>query len=470
MRKILILLTFLFCSSVLATISTETTRNDYTGTGATGDFDYTFKIFNKNDIRVVIRDTSTDALTTLTVDTEYTVSGIGESAGGTVTLVDAGGAWMDAEDDLDSGYAISIIRDMDLFQETDIRNQGSFLPETHEDAFDYQMMLIQQLQDEVDRSLKLPETEDPDDWDMTISYPLTASYIIQINSLGDRFETVEFQTLTIEALSPTTTGGDMLYEDGANDIVRLGIGTTSQVLTVSATGIPSWQDRETALAEEGDILIYNDVDTPLGIGGGGQVLTVSVGSGLPSWEDASFSTLMDTDGQMLIYSTGEATLNIGGAGQILTVSGSGLPSWEDQYVSSVSVTGDILIYDETSEAALSIGGANQVLTVSTSGQPSWEDKSTALKTVSNVYGDRNLVIADEVLIVSTDADDGGVPLITLFAAASNSGRTLHIKNISITNVSLAPQEGEFIDGETSQILGEYDGVELISDGENWYAF
>jgi hypothetical protein len=37
-------------------------------------------------------------------------------------------------------------------------------------------------------------------------------------------------------------------------------------------------------------------------------------------------------------------------------------------------------------------------------------------------------------------------------------------------VSLAPQEGEFIDGETSQLLNEYDGVTLISDGENWYAF
>jgi len=470
MHKILIILTLLFTPVAWATIATEVTRNDYTGADSTGEFDYTFKIFANDEVVVKVRNTTTDSITTLTLDTDYSVSGAGETAGGTVTLIDASQAWIGTGNNLDSGYVITILRDMDAYQETDIRNQGSFLPEAHEDQFDYLTMLIQQLQDEIDRSLKLPDTEDPGDWDMTISYPLTASYIIKINSLGNRFETEPFTTITFDSLSPATTAGDLTVYDGS-DTIRLGIGTTSQVLTVSSdSGVLSWEDRETALAEDGDILIYNSTDVALGIGAGGQVLTVSVGSGLPSWEDATFSTLMDTDGQMLIYNTGEATLDIGGSGQILTVSGSGFPSWEDSYVSSVSVTGDLLVYDETSEAALPIGGANQVLTVSSSGQPSWEDLSVALKTTSNVYGDRDLVTTDQVLIVSTDADDGTSPLITLFSATSNSGRTLHIKNISIVQVSLAPQEGEFIDGETSQILNEYDGVELISDGENWYAF
>jgi hypothetical protein len=37
----------------------------------------------------------------------------------------------------------------------------------------------------------------------------------------------------------TTTTGDIIYASGANTPARLGIGSTSQVLTVSG-GIPSW--------------------------------------------------------------------------------------------------------------------------------------------------------------------------------------------------------------------------------------
>ncbi len=35
-------------------------------------------------------------------------------------------------------------RVLDVVQDTDLRNQGKFFPEVHEDAFDYLTMLIQQ--------------------------------------------------------------------------------------------------------------------------------------------------------------------------------------------------------------------------------------------------------------------------------------------------------------------------------------
>jgi hypothetical protein len=47
-------------------------------------------------------------------------------------------------------------------------------------------------------------------------------------------------TAAFDALSPMTTVGDIIYEDTGPTATRLPIGTTGQVLTVSAGGIPSW--------------------------------------------------------------------------------------------------------------------------------------------------------------------------------------------------------------------------------------
>lgn len=46
------------------------------------------------------------------------------------------------------------------------------------------------------------------------------------------------KTAAFDALAPTTTTGDMMYFDG-NDVVRLGIGSSNQVLKVTG-GIPAW--------------------------------------------------------------------------------------------------------------------------------------------------------------------------------------------------------------------------------------
>ena len=130
------------------TISSTTNRVNYTGNGATSVYSYTFRIFSKADLKVTRRDTG-DAETLLTVDVDYTVSGVGDTAGGTITLT-AG--------NLPSGYKLTIRRIRSLKQETDFRNQGDFYPETHEDALDGLVMQNQAQQDELDRALKLPET------------------------------------------------------------------------------------------------------------------------------------------------------------------------------------------------------------------------------------------------------------------------------------------------------------------------
>lgn len=130
------------------TISSTTNRNDYIGNNTTDTYNYSFKIFTKNDLLVTQKDTN-DVETTLTVDTDYTVTGLGELSGGTIVLT-AG--------NLATGYTLTIRRVLTLTQSTDIRSQGDFYPEAHENQFDKLIMIDQQQQDELDRTLKVTES------------------------------------------------------------------------------------------------------------------------------------------------------------------------------------------------------------------------------------------------------------------------------------------------------------------------
>ncbi|MDF8519608.1 hypothetical protein OU671_00650 [Escherichia coli] len=115
------------------TVSTEVDHNEYTGNGVTTTFPYTFRIFQKSDLVVQVVDLN-ENITELILDTDYIVTGAGGYNGGNVILSKA----------LVNGYQISISRELPVTQDTDLRNQGKFFAEVHEDAFDKLTMLIQQ--------------------------------------------------------------------------------------------------------------------------------------------------------------------------------------------------------------------------------------------------------------------------------------------------------------------------------------
>lgn len=115
------------------TVSTVVDHNDYTGNGVTISFPYTFRIFKKTDLTVSVIDLS-ENITVLVLDTDYTVTNAGGYNGGSVVLTAP----------LTNGWQISIARELEPTQETDLRNQGKFFAEVHEDAFDKLTMLIQQ--------------------------------------------------------------------------------------------------------------------------------------------------------------------------------------------------------------------------------------------------------------------------------------------------------------------------------------
>lgn len=114
------------------TVSTELSHEEYTGNGVTTDFDFRFRIFEAKHLVVSVADPDgTERI--LTNGTDYTLRGVGSYRGGKVIL----------KMPLATGWKIGIARDLPAVQETDLRNQGKFFAEVHEDAFDYLTMLIQ---------------------------------------------------------------------------------------------------------------------------------------------------------------------------------------------------------------------------------------------------------------------------------------------------------------------------------------
>lgn len=130
------------------TVPSTPSRNDYIGTGLLDAYDFSFRITSEADLLVTKQDTL-GVSTTLTYPTDYTVTGVGDFPGGTITLT-AG--------NLPTGYLLTIRDDPALVQTSDIRNQGDFFPEIHEDAFDYVTRIVKSQQDTLDRAVKLSET------------------------------------------------------------------------------------------------------------------------------------------------------------------------------------------------------------------------------------------------------------------------------------------------------------------------
>jgi len=91
------------------TVSSTTTKNSYSGNGSTTVFAYTFKIFDEDDIAVILRDDATAVETVQTITTNYTVSGVGDAGGGNITFVTAPA----------TGKTVVLLRSTPLSQLTD---------------------------------------------------------------------------------------------------------------------------------------------------------------------------------------------------------------------------------------------------------------------------------------------------------------------------------------------------------------
>lgn len=147
--------------------TTDIISGPYIGNGVADTFNYDFRIEKKSQLQIAETDTA-GVETILTVDTDYTVAGIGTDGGGTVTRV--AGA-------LPSGYEWYIRSNYQPTQEADYDSQGEFKPSFHEAVVDKLTFLVQQLADRLSRTLRLGDFVDLTGLDLQLPAPEGGKYI-----------------------------------------------------------------------------------------------------------------------------------------------------------------------------------------------------------------------------------------------------------------------------------------------------
>ena len=165
------------------TVSSTTTKNSYSGNGSTTTFAYGFKIFADADLTVILR-SAAGTETVQTITTHYTVTNAGNANGGNVVFGSAPA----------SGVTVVIRRNMGLTQATDYVANDPFPAATHEDALDRLTFISQQMQEEVDRTIKLSRTNTMTSTEFTTSATDRASKILAFDSSGELSVTQELGT------------------------------------------------------------------------------------------------------------------------------------------------------------------------------------------------------------------------------------------------------------------------------------
>jgi hypothetical protein len=167
------------------TVSSTTVKNSYSGNGSNDTFVYGFKIFANTDIQVIIR-SSTGTETTKTITTHYTVTGVGDASGGNVVFT-TGNIPTASE-------TVVLIRNVPQTQAIDYIANDPFPAETHEEGLDRATMTTQQVQEELDRSIKLSRTNTMTSTEFTVGATDRANKVLSFDSTGELSVTQELGT------------------------------------------------------------------------------------------------------------------------------------------------------------------------------------------------------------------------------------------------------------------------------------
>ncbi len=156
------------------TVSSATNKVSYNGNGSTTVFAYGFKIFDQDDLTVILRNAS-GGETTQSISTNYTVSGVGSASGGNVTMGTAPA----------SGESLTIIREQPLTQGLDLVANDPFPAASFEDQLDKLTFMVQQHQEELNRSVKGSKTTTITDPTFTEDATARANKVFAFDASGN---------------------------------------------------------------------------------------------------------------------------------------------------------------------------------------------------------------------------------------------------------------------------------------------
>lgn len=163
------------------TLSSTINRVSYSGNSSTTAFSFPYYFLKSADLVVISKVVSTGVETLKVLTTDYTVTGAGVAAGGTVTMLVAP----------PTGTKLTIFRSPSIIQEVDLVENDELPAESVEGALDLGQMVAQRISDRVDRAVRLTDgfagTFDP-----TLPADLSdcADKIPLMDSLGEGFADV----------------------------------------------------------------------------------------------------------------------------------------------------------------------------------------------------------------------------------------------------------------------------------------
>jgi len=201
------------------TVSSTTTKRSASGDGSNDTFSYNFKIFDDDDITVIIRTDSTGAETTKTKTTHYTVTGVGSASGGNVVFTTGN---IPA-----SGETVVLLRTTARTQLTDYVANDPFPAATHEDALDKLTFIVQELEEEIGRAIKLSKTNVIATAEFTVGATDRANKILSFDGSGDLTVTegkVDSVTVSASGLSAGATPTASATYTGSTGALALALG------------------------------------------------------------------------------------------------------------------------------------------------------------------------------------------------------------------------------------------------------
>jgi len=225
------------------TVSSSTTKVSFSANGSTHQFAYSFKIFADADLEVIVR-TSAGTETVQTLNTNYIVTNAGNDSGGNILFKfntgNSGDAHYDGSTDHRpaNGTTVIINRKLTLTQGTDYIENDPFSSTDHENALDRLTFITQQLQEQIDRSIKASVGNTLTGSTFTLSATDRADKIFAFDSSGNLSITQELGTFTGNwATSTAYAVRDLVKDTSTNNIFIVNEAHTSsgaQPLTTNA--------------------------------------------------------------------------------------------------------------------------------------------------------------------------------------------------------------------------------------------